>query len=109
MKNDTIIPPGQKYCAGCATILHQEAPHCPSCGAPQGRLPLGHEKNRIVAFLLAFFLGGLGFHKFYLGRTGWGILYLIFFWTLIPAFVAFIESILYLLMDENTFHKKYSE
>ena len=29
-----------------------------------------------VAFWLCFFFGGIGIHKFYLGKTGMGILYL---------------------------------
>lgn len=33
-------------------------------------------KSQLVAFLLCFFLGGLGIHRFYLGYTGMGILYL---------------------------------
>jgi hypothetical protein len=40
------------------------------------------------------FLGGLGAHKFYMGETGLGILYLVFFWTGIPSIVAFIECFL---------------
>lgn len=44
--------------------------------------------------LLALFLGGIGAHKFYAGKTGMGFLYLIFCWTLIPAFLAFIEAII---------------
>ncbi|MBD5026854.1 NINE protein, partial [Xanthomonas citri pv. citri] len=35
------------------------------------------KKNKIVAALLAFFFGGLGIHKFYLGRVGQGILYIL--------------------------------
>ncbi|WP_218966776.1 TM2 domain-containing protein [Snodgrassella alvi] len=35
-------------------------------------------KSRIVAALLAFFLGGLGIHKFYLNQNLQGILYLVF-------------------------------
>jgi len=31
---------------------------------------------------------------FYLGRTGLGVLYLVFCWTLIPAFIALIECFL---------------
>ncbi|MCX7049134.1 MAG: TM2 domain-containing protein [Candidatus Sumerlaeota bacterium] len=31
------------------------------------------EKNRKVAFLLCFFLGFLGVHRFYVGKTGTGI------------------------------------
>lgn len=65
------------------------------------------EKNRIVAAILAFFLGGFGVHKFYLGRIGWGVLYLVFFWTFIPAFVAFIEFIIYLCTSDEDFARKY--
>lgn len=65
------------------------------------------EKNKIVAGLLAIFLGGFGIHKFYLGRVGLGILYLIFFWTIIPAIIGFIEGILYLTMTNSAFHAKY--
>ncbi|GAB4215150.1 MAG: hypothetical protein OHK0012_14650 [Synechococcales cyanobacterium] len=65
-------------------------------------------KTKLVAFLLAFFLGGLGIHKFYLGQTGWGIAYLLFCWTIIPSIVAFVESILYLIMPEEEFNRKYN-
>ena len=36
----------------------------------------GREKNKWVAFLLCFFLGYVGAHKFYEGRVGMGILYI---------------------------------
>lgn len=54
-------------------------------------------KNRTTALVLTFFLGGLGAHRFYLGETLPGVLYLLFFWTLVPAIVAFIE--LFLIMS----------
>ncbi len=54
----------------------------------------GRRKDATVAILLALFLGGFGAHKFYLGKTGAGILYLLFCWTLIPSFVALIECFL---------------
>ena len=64
-------------------------------------------KSKTTAFLLAFILGGFGAHKFYLGKTGQGILYLLFCWTLIPAFVALVESIMYITMSDQAFQEKY--
>ena len=64
-------------------------------------------KSRVAAILLALFLGGLGAHKVYLGRPGAGILYLIFFWTFIPAIIAFIEMIIYICTSDYDFHQKY--
>lgn len=64
-------------------------------------------KNRIIAALLAFFLGTFGAHKFYLGQIGWGIVYLLFCWTFIPAFVSIIELIIYLCTSDENFAAKY--
>lgn len=33
------------------------------------------QKSKMIAFLLCFFFGYLGFHYFYVGRAGMGILY----------------------------------
>ena len=35
------------------------------------------ERETWVAYLLWFFFGLLGVHKFYLGKMGWGIVYLL--------------------------------
>ena len=64
-------------------------------------------KNKYVAGILAIFLGDLGIHKFYLGKIGWGIVFLLFCWTGIPAIVGLIEGIIYLCTDEETFQVKY--
>ena len=40
---------------------------------------MGKPKNKWVALLLCLFLGYLGVHKFYEGRVGLGILYLLTF------------------------------
>jgi TM2 domain-containing membrane protein YozV len=48
-------------------------------------------KDKTTALLLCIFLGGVGAHRFYLGDSGKGILYLLFFWTFIPSIIALIE------------------
>jgi hypothetical protein len=93
-----------KFCPGCGGALHASARACPQCGAVQA---VAGTKSRIAAALFAFFLGGFGIHKFYLGRIGAGILYLLFFWTVIPAIVALIEAILYITMTDEAFAAKY--
>jgi len=65
-------------------------------------------KSKTTATVLCFFLGGFGIHRFYLGQTGLGLLYLIFFWTFIPAFIALIDFIVLLLMSEEIFNQKYN-
>lgn len=65
-------------------------------------------KNKITAAILAFFLGGIGIHRFYLGQAGLGIVYLLFCWTFIPSFVAFIDFISFLLMSDQSFDRKYN-
>lgn len=64
-------------------------------------------KNKVVAGLLGIFLGGFGIHKFYMGRIGWGIIYLLFCWTYIPAFIGFIEGIIYLASNDHNFQVKH--
>ena len=51
-------------------------------------------KNPTTGVVLALFLGGFGAHRFYLGQTGLGILYVVFVWAVIPAIVALIECFL---------------
>jgi TM2 domain-containing membrane protein YozV len=63
-------------------------------------------KSKTTAGLLAIFLGIFGIHKFYLGQTGKGILYLVFCWTIIPAVIGFIEGIGYLTSNDHNFQMK---
>lgn len=82
-------------------------------GAP---LNLSGDKNRIVAALLAFVFGGIGIHKFYLGKTTAGVLMLLggtigwITFGFVPALVyliAFLEFIIYLLKTDGDFHRDY--
>jgi len=64
-------------------------------------------KSKIVAGILGILLGAFGIHKFYLGKIGQGILYLLFFWTYIPGIVGLIEGIIYLTKEDVDFNEKY--
>ena len=64
-------------------------------------------KSKVAAGILAIFLGGIGVHKFYMGKIGMGILYLLFCWTGIPACVGLIEGIIYLCSNDENFQLKH--
>lgn len=62
------------FCRGCGKEIHESAVACPSCGAPQRTAEASATDKRILpVFLLCFFLGWLGVHRFYVGKTGSGI------------------------------------
>lgn len=50
-------------------------------------------KSKTMAIVLALFLGSFGAHKFYLGKTGLGLLYLMTCWTMIPAILSLLECV----------------
>lgn len=97
-----------KRCDLCNAAIQRSAEFCTVCGVIQsGQSKTQNQKNKTVAALLAIFLGGLGIHKFYLQKTCIGLIYLLLCWTFIPAIVGFIEGIILLVMDENSFTQKY--
>jgi len=118
------LSPNKKHCYACASILDIRAELCPRCGVrqppmpgmvstalvQQGPQPLAHSsRNKTTAGIFALLLGGLGIHKFYLGQTAAGIVYLVFFWTFIPALISFVEGILFLTMTDEAFAQKYPD
>ncbi len=93
-----------KFCRHCGKKIAKEAVICPLCGCQveefktssdtpnvvinntntnsninkniNSTAMMGRMKNKWVSLLLCFFLGWLGAHKFYEGKTGMGILYI---------------------------------
>lgn len=90
------IPTAGLFCSGCGNFL---------AGGPSKNAKPA--KSRTTAALLAFFLGGLGIHWFYLGRSGRGLLYLLFCWTGIPVVIALIDFIMFLVASDEKFAEKY--
>ena len=113
--SETIVKaPNEKFCSECGAVINAKAEICPKCGIRQSPPPLNcidavapNGRSKLAAALFAFFLGGLGIHKFYLGRIGWGIAYILFCWTGIPALMGIIEGILLLVMRNEDFNRKY--
>jgi hypothetical protein len=99
----TII---EKYCSSCGESIKVAAEICPSCGVRQLSASTGG-KSRGTAIILALLLGGVGGHKFYLGKGAQGILYLLFFWTFLPSIAAFIEMIIYITTSDEEFKRRY--
>ena len=89
--------------AGTAAV--GASPLLPDAVADTAPLQAYPGKKKLIAALLAFFLGGLGIHKFYLGKTIQGIIYILLCWTFIPALIAFIEGIRFLVISEETFQR----
>ena len=73
------------YCTKCGAMLDDSAVICPRCGCATQNYRPGYNprqpvrtcspKSRLAAILLCVFLGGLGIHRFYVGKIGTGILY----------------------------------
>jgi hypothetical protein len=78
------------YCHNCGKELPAAASYCPACGAAAAASTPPHsaaaslepgyrpEKvvspySRLAALLLCLFLGWLGVHRFYVGKTGSGV------------------------------------
>ena len=66
-------------------------------------------KSKTTALILCWLFGGFGIHHFYLGKTGAGVLSVLFFWTAIPLFVAVVNFFQILLMSDEQFDLKYNE
>lgn len=99
---------GRMYCDQCARLRPNVADTLTGVSQTLDRaVSLVSTKNRYLAAVLAIFMGAVGIHKFYLGQIGWGIVYLLFCWTGIPALAGWIEGVLYLLSSDEGFALRY--
>lgn len=105
------------YCINCGKEIDEKAAACPSCGVSPY---LSSEKDKTAAGLLAIFLGFLGIHKFYLGYTGSGLVYLLtntvglmvtwivlFLPNIVLGIISFVEGIIYLTKTDQGFQDSY--
>ena len=88
-----------KYCRECGKEINEKAVICPSCGCKQKGM-IDMDKNKWVALLLWFFLGGFGAHRFYVGDNGGGVGYILctcLGWILLG--VPYIIMLIFLIID----------
>lgn len=89
------------YCSNCGAEINDNAVVCIKCGCAVNKPTKtdinGSSKSWLATVLLCFFLGYLGIHRFYVGKTGTGILQLITgggcgIWALIDFIIICIGS-----------------
>jgi TM2 domain-containing membrane protein YozV len=70
------------------------------------------DRNKYIAALIAFLIGPLGIHRFYLGRTGSGIAMVLLSCTIVGLLLtvpwALIDMIRYLVMSDREFEERYA-
>lgn len=118
----------EKFCKFCGEKIPADAVICTKCGrqveeiksvqAAQPQIVINNsntnsnvnnnagvpgmrQKNKWVALLLCFFLGGIGAHRFYEGKIGTGILWLC---TGGLFFVGWVIDFLILLFKPNPYY-----
>ena len=124
-----VSPQPRKFCVACGNHIHVKAEICPRCGVRQpatGGMAgafCSEGKNKIVAALLAFFLGMFGVHRFYLGDTKNGTIMLVgslVSWLLSIVGIGllgvivfcvwgFVDFVRYLVMSDADFAAAYNQ
>jgi len=83
----TSAAPVPVYCQKCGSSMDREDRFCRKCGydsnvplsvgPPAVAIANASDKRRVIATLLCILLGPFGAHRFYVGKIGTGILWLI--------------------------------
>lgn len=102
---------GTKFCSTCGSSVFAEAEICVKCGVrlAKPKESVMTDKSRVGFALLFLFLGPLGIHDFYIGRTGMGIVWLLStvltlgFGAFITVPLSFIMGIVWLLKSDEEF------
>ena len=92
------------FCPKCGAPVEDAATFCPKCGTSLQAQPASPLDSKVpsdgrwlIALLLCFFLGCLGIHRFYVGKTGSGIAMLLTcggcgIWALVDFIMILVNS-----------------
>ena len=83
------------YCRECGARHSDRATACPKCGYVE----FDASKSMIIYLVLVWFLGVLGVHKFYAGKSGQGIAMLLMGTVGIFLIVPFFAVCIWALVD----------
>ena len=108
----------KNFCGACGVKTKDNQIVCLKCGVSLGGSLAGSssgEKSKIIACLLALFLGSIGVHKFYLGYNTQGIImllcgtvgWILFLPPIVMAIIALIEAIMYISKSDEEFQEIY--
>lgn len=68
------------------------------------------KKKEFWNYILLGLIGGtIGLQEFYVNKIAAGIFAVLFSWTLVPAFVALIEVIVWLFRGKEEFNKEFNK
>lgn len=109
-------------CPACGAPIEGHQEKCSYCGAALPKETTTttnpprvkkNDRNKVVAALLAFFLGVLGVDMFYLGKNTEGVIYLLVslltcVGSVVIGVISLVHMVQYLMMTDEEFDEKYN-
>lgn len=103
-KDKRMFIVAMKYCTECGKRISEQAAACPGCGYPNKSLSTNinrlynGDKSIAVYLVLCWFLGIVGAHRYYAGKTGSAITMTILTITIIGILITSIWTLVDLIV-----------
>jgi len=105
-----VADPAARPQSASAVAKRLRAPHVPTATSTTTTALVAPKPylHRPLATAMAFVTAPFGGHNFYLGRTGRGIVSVLFFWTLIPLFLSIADGLRFANMSRDRFDAEFN-